>query len=83
MLKQLNPFELESGSDRLANPTIIAIVISVALIAAWMISRMGMAAGAVLIILPFIAIYLNFLFRFPIIGLYSAILLGNTFRAYR
>ncbi|MEI7828597.1 MAG: O-antigen ligase family protein [Prolixibacteraceae bacterium] len=76
MLKQLNPFELESGSDRLANPAIIAIVISVALIAAWMISKMGMTAGAVLIILPFIAIYLNFLFRFPIIGLYSAILLG-------
>ena len=41
-----------------------------------MISLMGIAAGAVLILLPFIAIYLNILFRNPIIGLYTAIGLG-------
>ncbi len=76
MINQTNPFDFDSGSNRLGNPGYIALILGIAAIAALLISRMGMIGGLALILLPFIAIYLNILFRHPIIGLYSAIVLG-------
>jgi len=53
----------------------VSILLIVA-IAALLISRMGVAASFALILLPFIAAYLNILFRYPVIGYYSAVALG-------
>jgi hypothetical protein len=76
MILQPNPFELESGSNKLGKPAYIALILCIAAVSAWLIFKMEVAGGAVLIVLPFIAIFLNILFRFPIIGLYTAIGLG-------
>lgn len=45
-------------------------------IVAWLIGRMGVAVSMALVLLPFIAVYLNYLFRYPVIGYYTAIALG-------
>lgn len=51
-------------------------ILFIVAIAALLISRMGVAASFALILLPFIAAYLNILFRYPVIGYYSAVALG-------
>lgn len=76
MIGQTNPFELESGSDKLGRPAYMVLILCIAALFAWLISKMGIAGSAGLILLPFLGIYLNYLFRFPIIGLYTAIGLG-------
>lgn len=76
MLNQLNPFESVSGSDKLGSPRYILLIFFSLVIAGWLISTMGLVAGIGLVLLPFIFVYLIFLFRYPIIGLYTAISLG-------
>lgn len=76
MQGETNPFEIQTGSDKLANPTYMVSLLCTAAIAALFISRMGIAIGFVMILLPFIAAYLNLLFRYPVIGYYSAVALG-------
>jgi len=76
MLNQLNPFDSETGANRLANPAWIGLVICIAAFSALVISKTEFVGTSALVILPFVAIYLNYLFRHPIIGLYSAIGLG-------
>ena len=76
MLNQLNPFDSETGANRLSNPALIGLVLGLAVVSALLISKMEFVGSSALIIFPFIAIYLNYLFRNPIIGLYSAIGLG-------
>ncbi len=46
------------------------------LAAAWVVSNLGLVGGIGLIAFPFLAIYLNFLFRNPVLGLYTAVGLG-------
>jgi len=76
MLDQVNPFETVTGSGKLGTPKYILLILSIAALAGWMISTIGLVAGMGLVVLPFIIVYLNFLFRNPIIGLYTAISLG-------
>ena len=76
MAGNVHPFEIQTGSNKLGKPTYFISILCVVAIAALLISRMGIAASFALIMLPFIAAYLNFLFRYPVIGYYSAVALG-------
>lgn len=76
MQGETNPFEIRTGSDKLANPLYMVSLLCTAAIAALLISRMGIAISFGLILIPFIAAYLNFLFCYPLIGYYSAVALG-------
>ena len=76
MLNRTDIFETVTGSDRLRKPVNIAFLLCVTAFAAWLIGSMGIIAGIALIMLPLIIVYLNFLFRSPIIGLYTAIAFG-------
>ncbi len=76
MLTQQNPFESTSGSNRLMNPGSLVLILSITVISALVISRMEIIGGLVLIVLPFVFIYIYYLFLYPIIGLYTAIVFG-------
>ena len=76
MFNQVNPFESVSGSGKLGTPKYVAILLLTAVFAGWLISKSGLIAGIGLVLLPFILVYLVFFFRYPIIGLYSAISFG-------
>ena len=71
-----HPFENQTGSNKLGTPLYVVSILSIAAFAALLISQMGFISGIALIMLPFIAAYLNVLFRYPVIGYYSAIALG-------
>lgn len=71
-----NPFETITGSERLQRPGIVLGIFLAASLVAYLIARQGVTLGMGLVVLPFIATYLVFLFRKPIIGLYSAVTLG-------
>ncbi|PKP45318.1 MAG: O-antigen ligase domain-containing protein [Bacteroidetes bacterium HGW-Bacteroidetes-11] len=73
MLKQANPFETKTGSAKLASPVFVLLLVSVSLLSALLISKMGVVGSVALFLLPFIALYLYLLFRNPIIGLYTAV----------
>ena len=72
----LNPFEIETGSNRLGKLAYIALVFCISALSAYLISKMGVIGGIALILVPFIFIFLNYLFHYPIIGLYTAVGLG-------
>ena len=72
MLNQNNPFESGSGSDRIANSQNIALILSFTIISAWLISKMGIVGAVALLILPVFSVFFYFLFRYPILGLYSS-----------
>jgi hypothetical protein len=76
MPDQLNPFEKVSGSNKLGTPKYVFLILLAATIAGWLISTSGLIAGIGLILFPLIFAYLVLFFRYPIIGLYSAISLG-------
>lgn len=76
MAGNIHPFEIQTGSGKLGRPGYVVSILFIVAAAALLISRMGVAASFALILLPFIAAYLNFLFRYPIIGYYSAVALG-------
>jgi hypothetical protein len=73
MLNRQNPFESESGSGKLTEPANIALIICIVLISAWLIFKMQIVGGLFLMAIPVAAIFLYFLFRYPILGLYSAV----------
>ena len=76
MLNRTYPFETITGSDQLRKPINIVFLLCAITFAAWLISKMGIEGGIALVMLPFIVVYLIFVFRSPIIGLYTAIVLG-------
>ena len=73
MLSKLNPFESSSGSLKIGLPGYYLPLVAACFVAAYIVSKMGLAGGIILIALPFIIIYLTLLFKNPIIGLYSSI----------
>lgn len=75
MLNDANPFETPTGSGKLASPVFVILLLSVSALSAFLISKMGIAGSITLILMPFIALYLYFLFRYPIIGFYTAVAL--------
>ena len=76
MLNKSNPFETVSGSGKLGTPKYVALLLGVTVISGLLIGKSGIIAGIGLVFLPFILIYFNYFFRFPEIGLYTAIGLG-------
>jgi len=74
----LNPFEQTTGSDRLRSPHSLLLIVFLLVVSACMISYMGLAIGLGLMILPFVFTYLYLLFLYPVIGLYTSLLLGFT-----
>lgn len=76
MQGNVNPFEIETGSNKLGRPIYIVLILALATFSALLISRLGLIGSISLILIPFIAAYLNLIFRQPIIGLYTAIGLG-------
>jgi hypothetical protein len=76
MIQQLNPFEATSGSNNLGSPIYTLIVLGIAAFLSFLIANLGLMAGIGLILLPFILVYLYLLFKYPILGLYTAISLG-------
>lgn len=75
MLKN-NPFELLTGSDSLRSLKVqLGLWVGFCLLAI-IIAKAGLIGGVALIGLPFAFLYLILIFRFPIIGLYTAIFLG-------
>ena len=71
-----HPFEIQTGSNKMGKPLYIVSILCIVSIAALLICRMGIVGSMALILLPFIAAYLNILFRYPVIGYYSAVALG-------
>jgi hypothetical protein len=71
MLNQYNPFE--TGADRKAIIRNVALILSLMIISAWLISKMGIIGAMALLMLPIISLFFFFLFRYPILGLYSAV----------
>src|ERR1035437_1691872 len=74
----LSPFDQLTGSDRLKSPGNLLLLVSLLSITAFIISQMGLTIGIGFILLPFIFAYLYFLFSYPVIGLYTAIIFGFT-----
>jgi len=74
----LNSLDQYTGSDRLRSPYYLLFLLSWLILMALITSKMGLIAGSGLVLLPFIFGYLYLVFRFPIIGLYTAIFLGFT-----
>jgi len=72
----LNPFEQITGSDRIQSIRNLAFLGFLLVLSAWITSLTGIVAGMAFIVLPFVFLFLFLLFRYPIIGLYTAISLG-------
>jgi hypothetical protein len=72
MYEHVNPFEIETGSGRVAKPVYMAVILLLALISSWLIFRMEIVGALALIVVPFFAIYIYFLFLYPVLGLHSA-----------
>ena len=68
-----DPFEKDSGSDRLLNPIFLGLLFCIIVVSSWLIWRLEIIGGLAVIMLPGLIVYLYFLFRYPITGLYTAI----------
>ena len=60
------------------SPGYVLILLLIAAGSVFFITRIGIAAGIGLVLIPFLLLYLHWLFRKPITGLYTAIILGFT-----
>ncbi len=76
MQQILNPFEQNTGSDRIQSIWTLVFIGFLLVLSAWIASLTGIVAGMAFIVFPFVFLYLYLLFRYPIIGLYTAISLG-------
>ena len=71
-----NPFEKIVGSDRVLQPKNILLLLLILGVAAWLASTLNLVIGLVMILLPFVFIYLVFLFQRPVLGLYTAVIIS-------
>jgi hypothetical protein len=71
-----NPFEQLTGSDRLRSPFNLLMIGLAVLLSGWLIVKMGLAFGLGLLILPFVLAFFYFLFAYPVVGLYAALVVG-------
>jgi hypothetical protein len=73
---QINPFEVYTGSDRLAQPRFILYLFLTVLLFSLIFASLGIIGIGLITGLFCIILYAFFLFRKPIIGLYTAIALS-------
>lgn len=76
MQQFVNPFEQNSGSDRILSVRFLLLLGFLIAVSALITSQMGLVGGMGFMILPFVFTFLYLLFRYPIIGLYTAVSLG-------
>jgi len=76
MQQILNPFEQTIGSDRIHSIRTLAFIGFLLALSAGIMALTGIVAGMALIVLPFVFLYLFLLFRYPVIGFYTAISFG-------
>ena len=76
MRSAFNPFENPSGSEKLGSVKNLLQLFLLLLISGLLIGLFGITGGATLIALPFIFLYLYLLFKNPLLGVYSAIVLS-------
>ncbi len=76
MMLQNNPFERLTGSGMFASPKFKLGIITCYALLAIIIAKAGLISGIFFIGLPFVFLYLVLLFRYPIIGLYTAVFFG-------
>lgn len=74
----LNPFNQYTGSDKLQSPYFILMLVFLLVLSAFITTKLGIIGGLGFFVMPFVFLYLYLLFRYPIIGLYTAIVLGYT-----
>ncbi|MCX6222733.1 MAG: O-antigen ligase family protein [Bacteroidia bacterium] len=74
----LNPFERTTGSDRMRSPVNLLVMVSLLVLSALMIAKLGLTIGLGLLILPFVSAYFYLLFLYPVIGIYTAVFFGFT-----
>jgi O-Antigen ligase len=72
----INPFEQYAGSSSLAKPRNVVLLMSGVVLVAVMAAKMQLLGVGVLFALIFASIYLYLLFAYPIIGLYTAVVLS-------
>ncbi|MCX6306818.1 MAG: O-antigen ligase family protein [Bacteroidetes bacterium] len=75
-MSNLNPFESNTGSLKLGSPGYFIPLLAVSVFAAWIVGKVGLVGGLGLLVLPFLVLYFNILFRNPVLGIYTAISLG-------
>lgn len=68
-----SPFDTATGSDRLSKPGYIALALVAIVVSAFLISKMGIIGLAVIIVLPILSGWMYVLFKYPITGLYTAV----------
>ena len=71
-----NPFSNRSGSNKLASPVYIITIILASFILATVVAKKGITISAMLIVLPFIIIFVNRIFHNPKIALFTIQIAG-------
>ncbi|MDP5157663.1 MAG: O-antigen ligase family protein [Flaviramulus sp.] len=74
----INPFESYSGSMNLSRPSALLVLFSIILICALIVTKLEIIGVGLLLALIFGGVYLYYLFTYPIIGFYTAIVLNFT-----
>lgn len=76
MRNEDNPFKSLTGSDKMGSDFGLLIVFLAIFLVAWVIADKGIVGGIGLLAIPFVLIYSYFLFKNPLIGVYTAIVLS-------
>ena len=74
----LNPFDKITGANRLTSPVYVLIIFSLIGFSAVVIGKMGLLPALGFIVMPFGLAFLYLLFKYPVIGLYTAVFLNFT-----
>lgn len=74
----LNPFDKITGANRLTSPVYVLIFFSLIGLSAVVIGKMGLLPALGFIVMPFGVSFLYLLFKYPVIGLYTAVFLNFT-----
>ncbi len=75
MAGETNPFNVSTGAGKLGTPKYILLMISVSALSAFALVKLGVAAGIGLTAVPILGFFLFWLFRKPITGFYTIIVL--------
>lgn len=71
-----SPFNKLSGSDKIGSNIVLLLIFAGLITVGWVIGNNGLVGGIGLFVLPFLLIFSYFFFKYPIIGVYTAIILG-------
>lgn len=72
----IHPFETRTGSLRLASPVLLCCLLFLSVAGAFAAARLGVIGSAMIIPLLAVGLFGYCLFRFPVVGLYTAVVMG-------